>query len=69
MHNNIHFLLGHHSSNLPHNVIQVFQQDPGITNDKTTLNGIFYKILFQYETAHTDLFLNGFVFPLVVQRD
>lgn len=44
--------------------IQVFQQDPGITNYKTTLNGICYKILL-----HTDFFLNGFGLPLVVQGD
>lgn len=49
--------------------IWVFQQDPGITNYKTTLNGICYKILLQHETAHTDFFLNGFELPLVVQRD
>lgn len=36
-------------------IVQLFQQDPGITNYKTTLNGIYYKLFLQYMRLHVQI--------------
>jgi len=36
-------------------IVQLFQQDSGITNYKTILNGICYKLFFQYMRLHVQI--------------